>query len=117
MWMAYSQAGYPAAVDLPTSVKRLKCLLLDLEFEAEHSINYDFRSDEQIEQLKKDAENYFNGSEVCQTFLDGTINIETACQKFIALGLKNKLYYVLKFLPIHIVLRYNLVDDSEDDEI
>lgn len=118
MWMAYSEAAYPIAEDLYTAVQRLKCLLRDLEFEAEHSINYDygtFRSYEQINELAKDAENYYKGGETCQAFLDGTINIENLCGRFIYLGLKNKLHDIGKFLPEHLAVKFNLIDGTEDD--
>lgn len=123
MWMFYSAEHWPAAVDLKSSIERVKSELSDLRFAADHdsiyAVNIHFQ-EEQTNHLKELAEIYEEAVEVCDLYLQDEISLECVFYEFGKLDLKHFLSPVHKFVSEEFKQRFCSEEsfekqDSEDD--
>lgn len=120
MWMAYSEQYYPKAVDLTSAISRLHCTFRDLEFDAEHALNYDHRvflDEEELQRVQDLAANYDEASEVCSLYLDDSISIECLMYELSKLNFQSYINGLADFLPANLKERFVIAhDDGDDDE-
>lgn len=98
MWMLYSEASRPSAVDVPSAVNRLQQTFRDLGFEASHERVYglgQYYTDEECNKLER---KYNNGFEVCGLFLSGHITKTLLIDLLVALRLEDFLEEVQQFI-------------------
>lgn len=102
MWMAYSQESYPKAVDLKSAVSRLCCTFVDLEFDAIHALNYDYRvflDEEEVQRVQDLEERYSEATEVCRLYLADDISLECLLYELKKLNLQSFINNLAEFLP------------------
>ena len=118
MWMAYSEQHYPKAIDLTSAISRLRCTFGDLEFDAEHALNYDYRVflvEEELQRVRDLAENYSEASLVCRLYLDDTISLECLMYELSKLNFQSFINGLADFLPANLKERFVIVHDDDDD--
>lgn len=116
MWMAYSEQHYPKAVDLASAISRLSCTFRDLEFDAEHALNYDYRVflvEEEMQRVRELAEDYGEANEVCSLYLDDTISLECLLYELSKLKFQSFINGLADFLPANLRERFVIVRDND----
>lgn len=119
--MAYSEQYYPKAVDLKTAVSRLCSTFVDLEFDAVHALNYDYRvflDEQELQRVKDLADNYGEATEVCRLYLDEDISLECLLYEFLKLNLQSFIRDLAEFLPQNLKDRFiqPSIGDETDSE-
>ena len=119
MWMAYSEQHYPKAVDLASAISRLSCTFRDLEFDAEHALNYDHRVflvEEEMQRVRELAEDYGEANEVCRLYLDDAISLECVLYELSKLNFQTFINGLADFLPANLRKRFVIVHDDCDGD-
>lgn len=118
--MAYSEQHYPKAVDLKSAISRLCCTFGDLEFDAIHALNYDYRvflDEEELRRVQDLAENYSEATEVCRLYLAGDISLECLLYELLKLNFQSFINDLAEYLPKDLKVRFVRVaiHDSESE--
>lgn len=116
MWMCYSETSWPKAVDLRSSIERLKCKLSALRFDADHEAVYGMESFLSVEECKQLERKYDKGYHYCSDYLRNRLNIEEFCNKLVEIDLKEFLYDIKAFLPAEVIANFDLNEGSTDSE-
>lgn len=122
MWMAYSEQYYPKATDIKSAVSRLSCTFSDLEFDAIHALNYDYRvflDEEELQRVQDLSEKYDEAKEVCGLYLDDDISLECLLYEFKKLNFQSFINSLAEFLPQNLKERFvlpSIFDDETDSE-
>ena len=96
--MAYSEAHWPEAKNLPTAVKRLKSKLEDLEYDALLEQNR-IASAYSRQELREMEEKYGRGVELCWNYLsDETACVQCLVANLTTCGLQEHLWVLEKYL-------------------
>lgn len=118
MWMAYVKDIEVS--DLQSGVEYLSQTFSNLSFDARHEAVYGMGRLMSPERCEKLADNYDNGEEVCQQYLDGQLDVRELCEKLKAMALAGFLYRIRNVLPDAICSIYcpdtdDEVTNSDDD--
>lgn len=116
MWMFYSAENWPIAVDLKSSINRLKRKLGDLMFDAAHEAVYGMEKFLSVEECKKLEDKYERGYNLCNDYLDKRLEIKEFCNKLVEADLKEFLYDIKSFLPAEIIIIHQLNEKATDSE-
>lgn len=120
MWMHYSAQSAPKVEDIKTGVARLCYDLNNLSMDALHATNYDLSicfNDEEVSHYTNRSERYARGSTICNQYCQGEITLEQFCERMMWNNLKYFLYGVAKYLPDHIIEKYQLQYDDGDEDL
>lgn len=98
MWMCYSEAARPSAVDVQSAVDRLKGVLEDHAVDMAHEKVYGlgrYYSEKECDELEQ---KYANGVCICELYLEEKIKRERFIRLMIGLGLETFLDEVNEFI-------------------
>lgn len=98
MWMAYSEATWPKAVDIRTAVERLQRQFDAISWDAMLSLNRMGFSPEECEELEIVEKRYFEAGEKCEQYLKEVIDLNTLKKYLVDVNLENYLPDLNKFV-------------------
>lgn len=115
MWMAYAEQYYPKAVDLNSSIERLKSTLTDMAFDVEHGAVYMKSGYPNLQEAIAMTEKYGIQVELCDKFLKKLITLEAFCRILRNKNFKDIISEIIDFLPYGLVIENKLVECINDE--